>query len=348
VSDGPRAIARRLRRQAGWCARLGSPLYEALLESAARDVEQGGVTLSVLQGHERDPPQSALALRLMGAVHRLALEGRAPALAALYPSTGGRVDLEGSWPAFRETLAEHTVELRELVKRPVQTNEVGRTAALLGGFLLVAGQAGLPLRVLEVGASAGLNLRFDRYFYSAGEASWGDSDAPVRFLDAFASGRPPLHVRATVTERRGCDSHPLDPTREADCLTLASYVWADQEERFDLLRAALDVAREVPVTVEKADAAEWVESALASPCAGRATVVFHSIVMQYLEEGARSRMLAAIAAAGERATASAPLAWLRMEPAGAEADVRLTCWPGGAERLVARAGYHGRPVHWLA
>src|SRR5438034_5449361 len=110
-----------------------------------------------------DARASALALRFMGAVHRLVLEGRAPALARHYPSAGGEAGLEGAWAAFRDTLEQHRDTLRALVTSPVQTNEVGRSAALLGGFLLVARETGLPLRLLELGASAGLNLRWDHY-----------------------------------------------------------------------------------------------------------------------------------------------------------------------------------------
>jgi hypothetical protein len=346
-AESQSAVARHLRHQAGWCGRLRSPLYQTLLNNAARDVEQGGPAWSVLEGHERDPPGSVLALRLMGAVHRLVLEGRAPALARLYPSAGGRLDLEGTWRVFRETLSEHLEALRELVERPVQTNEAGRSAALVGGFLLVAGETGLPLHLLEVGASAGLNLRWDRYYYSAGEEGWGDRRSSVRFVDPFIQGRPPLHVRASVSEREGCDSHPLDHSLAPDRLTLASYVWADQSKRLALLRAALEVAGRTPATVEQADAADWVESRLSEPRSGSATVVFHSIVTQYLDGQERERMLAAIAAAGRSARPRAPLAWLRMERGSDEADVHLTVWPGGAERLIARAGYHGPPVRWL-
>ena len=99
------AVARRLLRQARWCGRLGSPLYEELLERAAADVEAGGECWQVLAGREGDPPGSALALRLMGAVHRLALDGRAPGLAAHYPSTGGDSDVAAAWPHVRRHAA---------------------------------------------------------------------------------------------------------------------------------------------------------------------------------------------------------------------------------------------------
>jgi hypothetical protein len=79
-----------------------------------------------------------------------------------------------------------------------------------------------------------------------------------------------------------------------------------------------------------------------------ATVVYHSIVLQYLDQTSRDRVAAAIAAAGARASVAAPFAWLRMEPGGEQAEVRLTLWPDGGERLVATTGFHGRDVRWLA
>ena len=54
-----------------------------------------------------------------------------------------------------------------------------------------------------------------------------------------------------------------------------------------------------------------------------------------------------IAAAGARADASAPLAWLRMELMGTtDADLRLTQWPSGEEVCLGRADPHGRYVVW--
>ena len=77
------------------------------------------------------------------------------------------------------------------------------------------------------------------------------------------------------------------------------------------------------------------------------TVIYHSIFVQYLSEADRARLARIIEAAGGRAAGDAPLAWLRMEPGANQADVTLTMWPGGKERLIAEAGYHGRPVSWL-
>ena len=284
----------------------------------------------VLDGHEDDPAPSALALRLMGAVHRLVLTGDAP-------------DLTGAdaWPTFLDILREHRDTLRELVERPVQTNETARCAALLGGFLEGARATGRPLRLLEVGASAGLNLAFDRYRYELGDERWGPMASPVT-IRAALTGRPPLDTPLEVASRAGCDARPLDPRNAEDRLTLTSYVWMDQSERLARLRAALDVAAEADIAVERAGAADWVEAQLRDETPGVTSVVFHSIVMQYLPDEERERFEEAVQ------TAPGSVAWLRMEPAGELTDVRLTLLPGGEERLLARGGYHGDPVNWVA
>jgi hypothetical protein len=350
----PRAdIARDFRWQADWCGRLGSPLYRKLLEHAAGEIQRGGPTAALLDDPATAAPErdgalpGARALRLMGAVHRLVLEGEAPGLARHYPSTGGRPG-DGVDAAFSKVVEERRADLAVLMQRPVQTNEPGRSAGLLGGFLEVARVTGLPLRLLEVGASAGLNLRWDRYHYTAPSGAWGDPASPVRFDPAFTEGDPPLHVHPQIAERRGCDPDPLDPAARGDRLTLLSYVWPDQERRIAQLRGALDLAAAAPVTIDRAPAVEWLAGALAAPRVGVATVVFHSVVLPYLGEDGVTALAHTIEAAGARATSEAPLAWLSLEAGAEQADVRLAVWPGGESRVLARATFHGPPVRWLA
>jgi hypothetical protein len=320
-----------LRIQAEHCARLGSPLYADLLERAAEDAEADGPVAEVLRGHEDDPPNSMLALRMMGAVRRRVLEGVLPDF--------------GTWADFRAALSRNVDSIRALLDQPVQTNEVGRCAALLPGFFAAA-RAGLPLRLLEVGASAGLNLRFDRYRYEADGFNWGDPNSPVR-IEFQLDGDAPEPAPVEVVERRGCDPQPIDPAGEEGRLTLLSFVWPDQTERLRRLRAALATAAERPLAIDSGGAAGWISDRLAERRSGVATVVFHSIVMQYLPEAERAEFERRVAAAGEEAVANEPLFWVRMEPAGERAEVRLTRWPGGEEQLLARVGYHGTPVQLL-
>jgi hypothetical protein len=250
----------RLRLQAGHCLRLGSPLYAELLRRAADDAEAGGSVAELLHGHEGDPVDSMLALRLMGAVHRRVLEGALPELEPFYLSSGVLYDriagkrntarADEAWRAFRRAVAGDAEEIRQLLDRPLQTNEVGRCAALLPGFLAIAQETGMPLRLLEVGASAGLNLRWDRYRYEADGFSWGEAGSPVR-LRFQIEGEPSRRTELEVAERRGCDRSPIDPTSDEGRLTLLSCLWPDQAHRVERTRAALDLAAEVAVAIDR-------------------------------------------------------------------------------------------------
>lgn len=325
-------------------------MYASLLTRAAEEARAGGPVFEVLRERIGDPTGSALALRFMGSVHRLVLQGDAPSLAAFYPSAGGDPASGDPRPAFAATVAGNVEELRELVSRPVQTNEPARSAALLGGFLEMARASAKPLRILEIGASGGLNLRWDRYRYESGSWSWGDEWSPLVLSGVF-DGRAPEPVEVRVVERAGCDADPVDVATRDGRLTLLSYTWPDQIERLSALAGALEVAAKQPAVVDRADAAEWLAAKLARPAPGEATVVYHSIVQQYLGEEGRARLRAVISEAGASATADTPLGWLRFEPnrpeGGGRFLVHLTTWPGDDERLLAEAHPHGRPVRWL-
>lgn len=340
--------------QAESCRALGSPLYHHLLVRAAEDVLAGGLVWEIFGHADGEPYREAEALRLMAAVHRLVLLRRAPRLARYYPSVGGTADLDGVWQAFRATLAEQPETVRGLATLPCQTNEVARSAALLGGFLQVARETGLPLRLLEVGSSAGLQLRWDHFFYRTGEAAWGPEDSPVQLIDNWIVPPPHLDLTVEVVERRGCDPQAVDPTTVEGRLTLESAVWADQCERLARLCAAVELARRIPARVDRDSALTWLPTRLAEPAPGAATAVFHSIVLQYLSPTERAAFRAVLDEAGARATPDAPLYWLYLEPEtpdtldrAAPFVVELTSWPGGDRRRLAISGAHGTNVRWL-
>ena len=135
-------------------------------------------------------------------------------LAAHYPSAGGTPGPSLA-DDFVATVAELRPEIEARVGHGVQTNEVGRSAALVGGFVEVARRSGLPLRLLELGASAGLNLRWDRFWYDTGVSTFGDPSSAVRFVGVWDDPPPVLDdVTVAVAAREGCDRSPIDPMGE--------------------------------------------------------------------------------------------------------------------------------------
>jgi hypothetical protein len=349
AADAERAAAVRaaFRRQAEACDEMGSPFTARLCRAVADNLVADSPAAARILGWPGDPSNraDALPLRLAGALHALVLTGQDAGLAAAYPP--GEAPDEALWPAVHAALAAHGGFIAARLDGPPQTNEPMRSAALAPGFLIVAAETGLPLAISEIGASAGLNLAWDRFAYRFGAAAWGDPASPVAIAPDWEGPPPPLPA-LRVAERAGCDRDPLDLADPEAETRLLSFVWADQLARVERVRAAIAVARECGVRVEAADAADWLARRLAAPRPGLAHVVCHSIMWQYLPAATQARIEALLAEAGARASDEAPLAWLRMEGDGGApgAAITLTLWPGGRTRLLGRTDFHGRWVRW--
>ncbi|WP_049579301.1 DUF2332 domain-containing protein [Streptomyces sp. SBT349] len=350
-------VARIFAQQAGACGRLGSPLYAALLERTAEDIRAGGPCAAAVAGYEGLALDDALPLRLMGAVHALALTGRAPELAAHYPSVGGTFTPEApeeAWAAFRALVAAKREWVGDWLRRPPQTNEVGRSTLLLAGLLHIVPSAQLPVRLFELGSSAGLNLRTEQFRYSAGDFFWGPADSPVQLTDAWTGPVPDWlwagaerHQALRIVERRGCDPSPIDPLSADGSLALRAYVWPDQPERLARLDGALRIAAKVPATVEAANAAEFLSAVELEH--GTLTVVWHSVMRQYVPAAEWAEVERELARLAASATEEAGFAVLAFEPRDVEGTHAfwLSVRSGaGPERLLATAHPHGLPARW--
>jgi hypothetical protein len=347
--SGTERLLRSLRSQGRACAALGSLMYGELLDHVAAHVEAGGVFAAILAGHEDDPGRLALPLRLLGGLHRLVLDGRAPALRRWYPSTGGSWDGQAAWPAIAQAAANHTDSLRAALDQPPQTNEVGRCAALIGGLLILDHRFGLPVRLFEIGSSAGLNLRADHYRYRYPGGHWGPAASPVTIDDAWHGRLPPTGA-LRITERRGYDIAPVDATSAEGELTLLSYVWPDMIARLERLRGAIGVARQVPARLQRRTAADAVAGLAVAD--GALTVLWHSITWQYLSAAEQAAVRDGIDVLAAQAGARSPFAHLMLEPqrrasgTGHAFLLRARSWPGGEDRILAECAPHGPPVTW--
>jgi hypothetical protein len=348
---------RHLRTQGQACARLGSPLYGGLMPLAADDLAAGGPVATVFAGHHENPGPPALSLRMFGAVHRLVLEGAAPELARFYPSAGAgpaaAKDIHVVWDAFRRVLVDHADAVRAGLAVAPQTNEVGRAAALMGGLYHLADWYPLPVRLFEIGASGGLNLSADRFRIEFGDArSVGPPGSPVVLRDAWHGPTPPVGRPVRIIERHGSDVAPVDVSTAQGRLLLCAYVWPDQTERLTRLRRALDLVQPDPVPVVFERAITTVEALRLRP--GYATVLWHSVMWQYVERSERAAIDTRLQLLGRLAGARQPLARIALEPGRRttrgtiEFLVTLRVWPDGTERILGSAHPHGLPVTWQA
>ena len=287
---------------------------------------------------------ASLPLRLAGGLHALVRTGQDAALAAAYANPASVTDDELTTLALA-AMARHEAFLLGWIESPPQTNEVRRSAVLIAAGHLLAERTGLPLVLSELGASAGLNLLWDRYALRIGAETFGPPD-PVLTLSPNWYGPLPPRTRPQVADRAGADLNPLDPV--ADRLRLLSYIWADQTDRLNRTEAALNAATSLRPRVDRADAIDWLETRLAQPRPGQLHLIYHTIAWQYFPPAIQARGAALLAAAGARATPQAPLAHLAMEADGASpgAGLTLTLWPGNLRIANGRADFHGRWIDW--
>ena len=326
--------------QAGHCDTLGSPFMARLCRLLADRLEPGMPLTDRLFAWPGNPGANgaSVPLRLAGALHALRLGGH-PGLAAVYPPLD--VDDDTLFAAIALVLASEAAAIDRILDSPPQTNEVRRAAVLVGIGHWLADRFGLPLVLSEIGASAGLNLHWDRCSLAGSGWVRGPAGAAVALAPAWP-GAPPPAVVPQIADRRGCDLNPLDPRRDRN--RVLSYLWPDQAERLTMTRAALDLP---PAPVDRADAAEWL-ARRAAPWPGHCHLICHTIVWQYFSPATAARARAAIETAGAAATDTAPLAWFGMEAdgKGPGAGLTLRLWPGDMRLDFGRVDSHGRWVDW--
>lgn len=345
-NDRETQIRDHFRGQAETCDRLGSPFTAQLCRTLAETLDRATATGRRVLDWAGNPVADALALRLCGGLHRLVLSRADPALVAAYPPNP--IDAARLADALARTLALSDDYLLTGLDSAPQTNEIARSGMLLPGFLAIARQTGMSLRLHEIGSSAGLNLLYDRFHYRYGDQEAGDPTSPVELTPEVVGSPPPLDGRLVVLERSGSDIAPVDIADRAQRLRLRSFVWADQSARLERLDAAIDLAQTVLFSVERASAADFVRRSLETRTDDAVFVLFHSIMWQYMTAEERRLIKQMLADAG--ATAAAPIAWLRMEPRGTlepHATLSLTLWPGGEAHHLAHCDYHGRWIEWI-
>jgi hypothetical protein len=327
--------------QADYCVANDAPITAAIVAAIAASLSTATATGKKILGWPGHPMFDALPLRITGGVHHLWRMGLVPELAPLFDGSG---TAEGDADPMRGVLAKHDAALLPWLDGPPQTNEPGRSATLMTGLLEVVARHGSKLEIFEIGSSAGLNLLIDRFRIDLPGISTGPANATVCLTPQWR-GPPPPATPPQIVGIRGVDIAPVNGTTDAGADRLLAYCWADHAQRAERLAHALALLKAHPPKLEQGDAPDWIEACLAERQPDGVTrVLMHSIVFTYISGEGQARITAATEAAGARATAERPLAWVRVE---ADRDVHqhaltIRSWPGhSAPQLIARAHAHG-------
>ncbi|HEY7357700.1 MAG TPA: DUF2332 domain-containing protein, partial [Ktedonobacterales bacterium] len=323
-----------------------SPFYTRLCRGIASDSQ-------VLALAAETPAGQPAPNLLLAAVHYLLLKGVQHPLAAFYPSLTNPPDPADAYPAFQTFCLEYASDIHELLlSRRVQTNEVARSACLLPAFELVARQtARAPLSLIEIGASAGLNLLWDRYGYDYGNGQqYGVLDSPLQIPCALRGDvLPPFPSRPPdVALRVGIDLNPVDVEDADAVLWLRALIWPEHHERVSRLNQALDIARAHPPEVIAGDALRLLPEVAARAAAETSLCIFHSMATNQFSREQRERLTTLLLEFSRQR----PLFRISFEKhAGAEhTQLHLLSYVQGSktEHLLAHCSAHGRWLEWLA
>jgi len=335
------------------------PMYGRISVATAADPEVRDLLLEA-------PAQQRQPVLLFAVVHHLLLTGADHRLARWYPTVGGSPGCDGDpYPDFRDFVLGRRAEVAELVAiRSTQTNEIGRCAVLRPAWNYVAAVEGQPpIGLIELGASAGLNLLLDQwaYAYEPVGPRYGDPNTEV-LVEAEARGDqlPPLGP-LRLGSRIGIDLHPIDVRDEEAVRWLLACVWPEDLARFRRLKAAIEVARTQPPQVIAGDVVETLPSTAAQVPVDQHLAVQNSWVLNYLTDDARRQLMEQLADIG----AVRDLSWVSVErpestpgldypprpdgrdESGATVAV-LTTWRSGqrAVRRLADCHPHGTWLQW--
>lgn len=326
-----------LARQAQVVRALGSAFVAAILSAGERQLHRAPRTARLIDDWPGDPAADALAMRFNGALHALARRGDCAALTDLYAARAGDFDR-----VIGDAMAASDAFIADWMREPPQTNEVARSAAIMAALMTLRADIDLPVELLELGASAGLNLNLGRYAFDLGGVRVGEADSPVRIAPEWR-GPAPLARPVTIVGARGVDLRPLAVDDPAARERLMAYVWADQPERAARLRHALSIARAHPPMLTRGDIADWLPRELSRPAgANVCRVVVHAMSLQYCDTATRATVAAALAAA------DTPIARIGFEWTEARDAVHLTLttYPGGATRHLATCHAYGHWIDW--
>lgn len=218
-----------------------SPVYYRLCNEIKNDLE----ILNKIASFETLQPIPNL---LFGSVHLLLLKGNQHNLREYYLSLVAKPKSpEDIYPEFKDFFLNNFEEIEKLMaSKLVQTNEVRRCSYLYPAFLLISTFfENKPLHLIEIGASAGLNLFWDKYKYDYGTGDFfGKLDSNIVLKSKFEGSLPKvLELIATpeIASRVALDINCIDVTNPEELLWLEALIWPEQTERRELLKEAVKI-----------------------------------------------------------------------------------------------------------
>ena len=329
-----------------------SPVYADLARHCAGDSEIHAFINSAMAPNSR---RGRMPVLFFAATHDIVLQQPDSTLAAIYRGESN----DDPWPHFRRLLDDHRDELtKTFANRSVQTNEVGRAAAFLAGLSYL--NADRPIAIVEIGTSAGLNQALDQfcvhYDFDDEEAIViGPTQSPVQLHCEIRSDVFPLPSPFTIASRIGIDVNPIDVRSEIEQRWLRACIWPGQQQRLQMLNAAIEIAQQYPPQFVAGDASEATRGVIDSLPNDVLPVVLSSWVLAYFSAEQRDTFISSLDGIDVLTFEDiAYTPWIEgpeesfahVEQSGTITTLGLRS-RDGSDRALAVGHPHGRWLNWL-
>ncbi|MFJ8263497.1 DUF2332 domain-containing protein [Rummeliibacillus sp. NPDC094406] len=265
-----------------------SELYESLSYQIAEDVD-------LIQLASFIPEGQPVPNLFFAATQYLLIDSQ-DYLKNFYASfTENLFSINGVFPYFKNFVLANQEELKQLFRtKLVQTNEVRRCAYLYPMFADIYEKHQMPLALIEIGTSAGLQLGVEQYHYLYNNEIQAGNQQSLLTINSQNRGKalPASITRNPVVQTRiGMDLNPIDLKNTNDLKWLQALIWPEHHERRNLFNKAATIIKNLDIHFIRGDAVEQIQSICEQIPQNQLIVVFHTHVANQIPPAAKVELI---------------------------------------------------------
>jgi hypothetical protein len=289
-----------------------------------------------------------------GAVHYLVLKDKNCLLASYYPSiTKSLKNSALPFEVFKDFCIHSESQIVELISsKIVQTNVINRCSYLIPILSELINKGQKNASIIDIGASAGLNLNFDLYeYWTNGQKIFGDSSVKIEFETKDSAIIPILPINYSV-RKIGIDQHLINPQNEDEKLWLNALIWPDHLERFNSMERALELRENDKIEMFQASTVPQFEEIINGQRNDETLIVYATHTLYQFSPENRQDFFNMLDRIGKKRDfhflSVESTRYLQEKYKSSQTVIELTNYSNGQkiEKFIAETNVHGNRIRW--
>jgi hypothetical protein len=288
------------------------------------------------------------------AVHYLVLKNKNCELASYYPSIAKNLNNPPlPFDVFKDFCIHNESQILELIStRIVQTNVINRCSYLMPILSELINKGQKNACIIDIGASAGLNLNFDIYeYWTNSQKIFGDSSVKIEFetKDSDIKSIQPINY---LMRKIGVDLHPINPQNDDEKLWLNALIWPDHLERFNSMEKALELRQNGGIEMLQASTVPQFEEIINGQRNDETLIVYATHTLYQFSQESRLDFFNMLDSIGKKRDfyflSVESTKYLQEKYDSSQTVIELTSYTNGQknEEIIAETNGHGNWIHW--